>query len=87
MLGCRLLLLLFCLPLAGLRLQAQIAGKWGDQANGTYMNPVLPANYSDLDAIRVGVTIMLYLLTCNFRPACGTPFERSCKLGDHWPRG
>ncbi|HEX8414044.1 MAG TPA: glycoside hydrolase 43 family protein, partial [Sphingomicrobium sp.] len=27
---------------------------WGDQGNGTYRNPVLPADFSDLDAIRVG---------------------------------
>ena len=27
---------------------------WGDQNNGIYRNPVLPADYSDLDCIRVG---------------------------------
>ncbi len=27
---------------------------WGDQGNGTYVNPVLNADYSDPDAIRVG---------------------------------
>lgn len=27
---------------------------WGDQGNGTYVNPILPADYSDPDAIRVG---------------------------------
>lgn len=27
---------------------------WGDQGNGTYINPVLNADYSDPDAIRVG---------------------------------
>ena len=27
---------------------------WGDQGDGTYRNPVLPADYSDLDCIRVG---------------------------------
>ena len=26
---------------------------WGDQGDGTYRNPVAPADYSDLDAIRV----------------------------------
>ena len=26
----------------------------GDQGNGTFLNPVLPGDYSDLDAIRVG---------------------------------
>jgi beta-xylosidase len=28
--------------------------QWGDLGNGRYRNPVLPADYSDLDAIRVG---------------------------------
>ena len=30
-----------------------ITTKWGDQGNGTYCNPVLPSDYSDIDAIRV----------------------------------
>ncbi len=28
--------------------------KWGDQGNGTYVNPILCADYSDPDVIRVG---------------------------------
>jgi beta-xylosidase len=31
----------------------QTPGKWGDQNDGTYCNPVLPSDYSDIDAIRV----------------------------------
>ena len=27
---------------------------WGEQPNGTYLNPIIPADYSDLDCIRVG---------------------------------
>ena len=27
---------------------------WGDQGNGTYVNPILNADYSDPDVIRVG---------------------------------
>lgn len=27
---------------------------WGDQGDGTYRNPVLPGDYSDVDCIRVG---------------------------------
>lgn len=34
--------------------QAQFSEKWGDQKDGTYRNPILPADFSDLDAIRVG---------------------------------
>ena len=29
-------------------------GEWGDQGNGAYVNPIMPADFSDLDAIRVG---------------------------------
>ena len=32
----------------------QIQQQWGDQLNGTYINPILPADYSDPDVIRVG---------------------------------
>jgi beta-xylosidase len=32
----------------------ELSGRWGDQGDGTFVNPVLPADYSDIDAIRVG---------------------------------
>jgi beta-xylosidase len=35
-------------------LHSQTKGFWGDQGNGTYINPVLNADYSDPDVIRVG---------------------------------
>ncbi len=44
-------LLLFCSTLSGM---AQTRLEWGDQGNGTYINPVLNADYSDPDVIRVG---------------------------------
>lgn len=28
-------------------------GAWGDRGDGTYLNPILPGDYSDIDAIRV----------------------------------
>ena len=28
--------------------------KWGDLGNGTYKNPIVPADFSDVDCIRVG---------------------------------
>ena len=37
---------------------------WGDQGNGTYINPILAADYSDPDAIRVGDTY--YLVASDF---------------------
>ena len=27
---------------------------WGDQGDGTYRNPIIPSDYSDIDCIRVG---------------------------------
>lgn len=39
--------------------------RWGDQGDGTYRNPVLPADYSDLDCIRTcGVDFISYDYTC-----------------------
>jgi beta-xylosidase len=64
----RFLSLLFYLQLASLYLNAQIPGKWGDQGNGTYVNPVLPADYSDLDAIRVGGDYYAISSTMQFSP-------------------
>ena len=39
-------------------------GKWGDQGNGTYINPILNADYSDPDVIRVGNTY--YMVASDF---------------------
>ncbi len=43
-------------------LHAQQVRNWGDQGNGTYLNPVLNADYSDPDVIRVGNT---YYMVCS----------------------
>jgi beta-xylosidase len=45
---------LICLQLSDLASLAQMTEKWGDQGNGSYVNPVIPADISDIDAIRVG---------------------------------
>lgn len=42
--------------------------KWGDQGNGTYFNPVLPADYSDLDCIRVGKDYYAMSSTFQYSP-------------------
>ena len=34
--------------------ETKVLTSWGDQGNGTYVNPILNADYSDPDAIRVG---------------------------------
>lgn len=42
--------------------------RWGDQGDGTYRNPVLPADYSDLDCIRVGEDFYAISSTFQFSP-------------------
>lgn len=41
---------------------SQKTGSWGDQGNGTFINPVLNADYSDPDVIRVGEK---YYMVCS----------------------
>jgi len=31
---------------------AALPASWGDQGDGTFVNPIIPGDYSDLDAIR-----------------------------------
>ena len=42
--------------------------KWGDQKDGTYRNPVLPGDYSDLDCIRVGSDYFAISSTFQYSP-------------------
>lgn len=42
--------------------------QWGDQGDGTYNNPVIPADYSDLDCIRVGPDYYAMSSTFQFSP-------------------
>ncbi len=56
--GKKITLLLFIwitmLSVSGQLQMKHQTGPWGDQGNGTYINPVLYADYSDPDVIRVG---------------------------------
>jgi len=47
---------------------AQFSTKWGDQGDGTYRNPVIPSDYSDLDAIRVGSDYYAISSTFQYSP-------------------
>lgn len=42
--------------------------RWGDQGDGTYCNPVLPSDYSDLDCIRVGADYYAISSTFQYSP-------------------
>jgi beta-xylosidase len=46
----------------------QIRTAWGDQSDGTFVNPVLPADYSDIDVIRVGNDFYTISSTFQFSP-------------------
>lgn len=48
---CTVFVLLACLTM---KAQNSKLATWGDQGNGTYINPILNADYSDPDVIRVG---------------------------------
>jgi beta-xylosidase len=50
------ILFAFVIVFAGSSAFADIrdTGAWGDQGNGTYTNPILPADYSDPDVLMVG---------------------------------
>jgi beta-xylosidase len=41
---------------------------WGDQGDGTYRNPVVPGDYSDIDCIRVGADYYAISSTFQFSP-------------------
>lgn len=41
---------------------------WGDQGDGTYRNPVIPADFSDIDCIRVGNDYYAISSTFQFSP-------------------
>ncbi len=61
---------------AQVRLDAGI-GSWGDQGNGTYINPVLNADYSDPDVIRVNDD---YYMVCSEFHFMGIPVLHSKDL-------
>ena len=46
----------------------QTRGEWGDQGDGTYANPVMPGDFSDLDAIRVGADYYAFTSTFQYSP-------------------
>ena len=52
-------------------------GTWGDQGNGTYKNPVLNADYSDPDVIRVGRD---FYMVCSDFHFMGIPVLHSTDL-------
>jgi beta-xylosidase len=69
-----LFFLLISLAPVTLLAQRSQTGSWGDQGNGTYINPVLDADYSDPDVIRVKDK---YYLVCSEFHFMGIPVLES----------
>jgi beta-xylosidase len=74
--------ILFVLSLSSVYCSAQgnltsRTGSWGDQGNGTYINPVLNADYSDPDIIRTGDD---YYMVCSEFHFMGMPVLHSKDL-------
>lgn len=66
-------MLIFCCltDIEAFALQPETWGNWrswGDQHNGTYLNPIIPADYSDIDCIRVGDDFYAISSTFQFSP-------------------
>lgn len=76
MLSKRILLSFFMAMVLCISSTAQVKS-WGDQGNGTYINPILNADYSDPDAIRVGDK---YYLVCSEFHFMGMPVLESDDL-------
>jgi beta-xylosidase len=49
---------------------------WGDQGNGTYFNPVMPGDFSDLDAIRVGRDYYAISSTMQYSPGMAIIYSK-----------
>ena len=62
------LYLISCLLLLNNLSYSQFSQKWGDQGNGTYCNPVIPSDFSDIDAIRVGSDYYAISSTFQYSP-------------------
>ncbi|MEO6253929.1 MAG: glycoside hydrolase 43 family protein [Ferruginibacter sp.] len=70
--------LLFCVLFA-ITANAQVSKVWvADNGNGTYKNPVIHADYSDPDAIRVGEDF--YMISSSFNHVPGLPILHSKDL-------
>lgn len=61
----------FCLSISLMGQQVPKWGQWtawGEQPGGTYQNPIIPSDYSDIDCIRVGEDYYAISSTFQFSP-------------------
>lgn len=69
---------LLALLLFPVLVQAQETGKWGDQGNGRFRNPIIAGDYSDPDPIRVGEDY--YMAASTFESSPGVTILHSRDL-------
>ncbi len=74
---------IYLLTLSSLSAVAQGNGLWGDQGDGTFRNPVIAADYSDPDPLRVGDDY--YLAASTFESAPGVTILHSRDLVNWTP--
>lgn len=73
------IILLYCIPAFVSAQQHTVSRVWvADNGNGTYKNPVINADYSDPDAIRVGDDY--YMISSSFNHVPGLPVLHSKDL-------
>ncbi|WEO93271.1 family 43 glycosylhydrolase [Streptomyces sp. FXJ1.172] len=60
------------------------AGTWGDQGDGTYVNPVLPGDFSDWDCIRVGADYYGITSTFGYSPGVAVLHLKGLVNWRHW---
>lgn len=77
----RLLQLNIALLLFVNQIFAQQTGKWGDQGDGTFRNPIIAADFSDPDPIRVGEDY--YMASSTFESVPGVSILHSTDL-ENW---
>jgi hypothetical protein len=56
------------LPPSGAAAAAPPDGTWSDQGDGTYVNPIIPADLSDWDCVRVGADYYGITSTMGYSP-------------------
>ena len=71
-------LILITIALIPLFVFAQETGKWGDQGNGMFRNPIIAGDYSDPDPIRVGEDY--YMAASTFESSPGVTILHSKDL-------
>jgi beta-xylosidase len=73
----KIILLLLISTVGYAQTKSQRASEWGDQLNGSYKNPILNADYSDPDVIKLGDT---FYMVCSDFHFMGLPILKSTDL-------